>query len=57
LIIEVDVGHGHILEMNELGRLMALCVGRGGIYRSCVAVVAEFEEVPLAAVGCEGVDG
>jgi hypothetical protein len=27
LIIEVDVGHGHILEMNELGWLVELCVG------------------------------
>jgi len=54
-MIEVDVGHGDVLEMSELRRLPIIMRGRRGGGRSCIAIVAEVEEVPGAFVCFDGV--
>lgn len=54
--IEVDVGHGDVLEMSELRRLPAIFqrIEFDGV-RSCIAIVAEVKEVPGAFVCFDGV--
>lgn len=49
--IEVDVGHGDVLEMSKLRRFPAIFQRiDSDEVRSCIAIVAKVEEVPGAFV-------